>query len=123
MRDFVWEIDAELLSVLEHQKAMFPMNDRPILTISRIGRRTMRFTCDRDMVLGRTSTSAVPLPDEQRGVSRQHARIGQDPAGVWQIEDLKSRNGTFLNGNPVERAQLHHGDVICAPSQNLNQSL
>ncbi len=38
-------------------------------------------------------------------VSRRHARIWVD-GGVWQIEDLGSRNGTRLNGELIARSAL-----------------
>ena len=62
-----------------------------------------------DILLGRHSQADVrlPLPD----VSRRHCRFlfGE---GVWQIIDLNSLNGVFLNGEPVRQATLHQGDLI-----------
>jgi predicted component of type VI protein secretion system len=43
--------------------------------------------------------------------SRRHARIVVE-AGVVEIEDLKSSNGTLLNGNPVTRRVLRDGDTV-----------
>lgn len=62
-----------------------------------------------EAVVGREPGMAVSVPME--GVSRQHARILWDGKFYW-IEDLKSTNGTFLNGQPVEREKLRHLDVI-----------
>ncbi|HTE52039.1 MAG TPA: GGDEF domain-containing protein [Kofleriaceae bacterium] len=62
-----------------------------------------------DMVLGRGSGSDVRLVDE--GISRFHCRIRADGEELV-VEDLQSRNGTFLNGNPVERGKLEDGDKI-----------
>jgi DNA-binding NtrC family response regulator len=47
----------------------------------------------------------------QTAVSRQHARIWHD-RGSWRIEDLGSRNGTYLDGRRVDRAELRHGAAI-----------
>jgi pSer/pThr/pTyr-binding forkhead associated (FHA) protein len=44
-------------------------------------------------------------------VSRQHARIHWDGSVYW-LEDLKSTNGTLLNGQRLLRERLHHLDVI-----------
>jgi hypothetical protein len=46
-------------------------------------------------------------------VSRRHARIVQRDWASW-IEDLGSRNGTFVNGRPVGAtpARLEDGDMI-----------
>ncbi len=43
--------------------------------------------------------------------SRRHLAIRRAGVG-WQIEDLGSRNGTLVNGDRVERAELAHGDLI-----------
>ena len=62
-----------------------------------------------DMLIGRHSLADVrlPLPD----VSRRHCRFlfGQ---GYWQIIDLNSLNGVFLNGEPIRQATVRNGDLI-----------
>jgi len=52
---------------------------------------------------------AVELPD--LWVSSRHARLNR-VLGAWGIEDCKSRNGTLVNGIPVERSPLADGDLI-----------
>jgi pSer/pThr/pTyr-binding forkhead associated (FHA) protein len=62
-----------------------------------------------DMVVGRHTEADVrlPLPD----VSRRHCRcFFQD--GVWQVMDLNSLNGVYVNGEKVKLASLHHHDRI-----------
>ena len=46
-------------------------------------------------------------------VSRRHAEVHYID-GKYQIRDLGSKNGTFLNGSPVDNSGrwLHHGDRI-----------
>lgn len=44
-------------------------------------------------------------------VSRQHARLRRC-AARWELADLESKNGTLVNGLPVERATLVDGDLI-----------
>jgi pSer/pThr/pTyr-binding forkhead associated (FHA) protein len=60
-------------------------------------------------VLGRHSGADVrlPLPD----VSRRHCRFDCED-GRWQVFDLDSLNGVFLNGEPVRQAELHDHDVM-----------
>jgi ABC transport system ATP-binding/permease protein len=55
------------------------------------------------VVLGRDPTCDVVLEDLL--VSRAHARVVRGPGG-WTVEDLGSRNGTFVDGARVERAEL-----------------
>ena len=63
-----------------------------------------------DTVLGRGQHAAVKLIDD--GVSRRHARIVQDARGDVLVEDLGSANGTFVNGERVERRSLKDGDKV-----------
>ena len=61
-------------------------------------------------VLGRDPDASVFINDVS--VSRRHARVSVHH-GVAVIEDLQSRNGTFLNGRRLDAAtELHDGDLI-----------
>lgn len=65
------------------------------------------------VVLGRASTCDVVFADNVE-VSRQHARIEKVKDG-WCITDLKSRNSTRVNDEPLtplEPRQLHDKDTI-----------
>lgn len=63
-----------------------------------------------EYIIGRRSDCQIFVPDMR--VSRQHARLWQD-GEAWQIEDLGSNNGTFVNGNKVQIAtQIRHDDEI-----------
>lgn len=59
--------------------------------------------------VGRTTSSELQLDDG--GVSRQHAKITWN-GRVHVLEDLESRNGTFLRGERVRRSELADGDLI-----------
>jgi serine phosphatase RsbU (regulator of sigma subunit) len=62
------------------------------------------------VVLGRSSKADVVLAD--RFLSRLHARLFVRD-GAWFVEDLGSRNTTFLNDRPVSGAvPVRPGDVI-----------
>ncbi len=61
------------------------------------------------MIIGRHSTNDIPLPD--RTVSKRHAVIGR-VRGQAVVKDLDSRNGTFVNGQKVEKAILSCGDIL-----------
>ncbi|MDP7274618.1 MAG: SpoIIE family protein phosphatase, partial [Planctomycetaceae bacterium] len=61
-------------------------------------------------VFGRHPSSQVVLDNE--AVSRHHAQILQSH-GHFFLEDLKSRNGTLVNGRPVDQpTELHENDSI-----------
>ena len=60
--------------------------------------------------VGRDKAADVALRDPE--VSRRHARF-QSEQGVAYLDDLKSRNGTFLNGRRVTEAiEIREGDEI-----------
>jgi two-component system, NtrC family, response regulator HydG len=61
--------------------------------------------------VGRDSINDLCLPD--RAVSRRHFCISETDAG-FHLVDLDSHNGTFVNGIPVRRKLLGHGDTIRA---------
>jgi DNA-binding NtrC family response regulator len=46
-----------------------------------------------------------------RSMSSTHARLLREADG-WVLEDARSTNGSFVNGQRVERASLQEGDVI-----------
>ena len=59
--------------------------------------------------IGRDASNTIAPPDS--AVSRKHCVIdwAHDQA---QVTDLESHNGTFVNGIPVSRRALAHGDVL-----------
>jgi hypothetical protein len=78
--------------------------------------------------------SVVELPEDEQLFTQQQVFIGRDPScecmiphetvssrhsrifyeqGQWWLEDMESRNGTFLNQNPVDTATvLTSGDEV-----------
>lgn len=61
-------------------------------------------------LIGRGSSVNLQLSDD--GVSRQHAKIAVHDDGVVNLLDLRSTNGTFLNGDPIDVAVVRPGDRI-----------
>ncbi len=69
-----------------------------------------KFKIDGDVVLGRAIDSTVVL--EEPEVSRSHLRITRSHVGAYIIEDMGSRNGTLVNGVPIQKQFLAFGDKI-----------
>lgn len=69
-----------------------------------------RWKIKTELLMGRESDCDILIPLRQ--VSRHHARISSGPAGVM-VEDLNSKNGTYLNGRRVEEpTPLKDGDEV-----------
>jgi Nif-specific regulatory protein len=64
---------------------------------------------DDKVTVGRDSTNTVQIGDAT--VSKKHCTI-EVRDGEFELVDLESHNGTFVNGIPVKRRSLLHGDVI-----------
>lgn len=61
-------------------------------------------------VIGRSDACAVVV--HASGVSRQHARLTVSDESMV-LEDLQSKNGTFVNGKRIaQKIALHDGDEI-----------
>ncbi|HEY6049712.1 MAG TPA: FHA domain-containing protein, partial [Thermoanaerobaculia bacterium] len=61
------------------------------------GMAAQKFLLDRPVTtIGRSSMNDLPISDKM--LSRQHTRILRDGNGGLSIEDMGSRNGTFVNG-------------------------
>ena len=67
-----------------------------------------RFT-DLKLTVGRDNSNTVQIGDAT--VSKKHCII-QAVDDEFELVDLESHNGTFVNGIPVKRRPLAHGDVI-----------
>ena len=65
---------------------------------------------ERPVVVGRDAAADVVLDDER--VSRQHARITPQAGGAV-VEDLDSRNGTFVNREEI------HSPVTALPGDDV----
>ncbi len=60
--------------------------------------------------IGRDQKATFRIVDE--GISRIHCRVRQLPMGKLFVEDLRSTNGTFVNGERIETQALADGDKI-----------
>lgn len=87
------------------------MDDRPVLVVSEGELAGQRWVvADDELVVGRGSDSDIVLPERQ--VSRHHLKIHYRDSG-YLLEDLDSKNGTFLNGQQVRgTVPLQDGDEI-----------
>jgi len=71
--------------------------------------RPLRLRSDRAVTVGRVKENDICIPSQM--VSRHHGKFTFEK-GVWIYTDLKSSNGSRVNGKRVERVGLQSGDVV-----------
>jgi ABC-type multidrug transport system ATPase subunit/pSer/pThr/pTyr-binding forkhead associated (FHA) protein len=64
----------------------------------------------RVMKIGRARENELVVSDLQ--VSRYHAEFRAHPDGRYEIVDLGSHNGTYVNGQPIQRHLLGPNDIV-----------
>ncbi len=85
-------------------------SESPILIAQNGPLSGQRFGIKKEIYVGRDPDCDIVVPDRQ--VSRVHAKFSIDGKRVL-VEDLRSKNGTFLNGNVLESPMvLEDGDTI-----------
>ena len=91
------------------------------LTLTTRGKQTRHLLpIDRSTTIGRESSCQIPLDSTTyRGISQRHVKIrplmsrATDGSPLWQVCDLKSTNGTHINGQRLQGCQtLKLGDRI-----------
>ena len=86
--------------------------DKPVLIIHEGEKAGQRWTIrENELIIGRGGECDLVLPERQ--VSREHIRIFRADDGYY-LEDLDSKNGTWVNGKQVKAATvpLRDGDEI-----------
>ncbi len=85
--------------------------ERPVLTVEEGEHLGLRVVVDSDsFIIGRGEECNLVLND--RAISRQHARLYRE-GGAYYVEDLASKNGTWLNGEALTQPHvLSDGDKI-----------
>ena len=94
-----------------YQQAQPPQPVAPDLLPSVDRRPTSRMPLPaKAMRIGRVPDNDLVLSD--LNVSRHHAELRKSPTGDYEIVDLDSHNGTFVNGQRVSRQILTEQDLV-----------
>lgn len=81
-----------------------------LMSISGFPKEIVRVVKDGPLILGRDPTNQLEVGDP--AVSRKHCSVSEVSADVFEVTDLDSHNGTFVNGARVSRQIIQHGDRI-----------
>ncbi len=60
--------------------------------------------------IGRSKDNELNLDDTS--ISRRHAEIHRNSNGSFDIIDMNSMNGVYINNEKVGKAELHEGDIL-----------
>jgi pSer/pThr/pTyr-binding forkhead associated (FHA) protein len=110
--DFITEQDAAATVDAEGQLLGVegPPQGSALLLVKRGPNAGARFSLDRPtMTAGRHPDSDIFLDDAT--VSRRHAQL-RCVSGEFQVVDIGSLNGTYVNREPVDSAVLANGDLV-----------
>ena len=80
-----------------------------IISIDGVVLREVELTQERT-TLGRRPYNDIVI--DHLTISGEHALLHLNSSGAVELEDLKSTNGSHVNGQPVQRQQLAHGDTL-----------
>ncbi len=81
------------------------------LRLSLMGRPVRNYTFDKTVIsIGRDPGADIFV--DNPGVSRDHFRLERLDSGEYQVVDLGSANGTFLNDQMVNSAHVGNNDVV-----------
>ena len=100
----------------EPEKTMRPGVSVPPLPVRLVcSAAGIRLGLGNGAVIGRRKGDYVSAFASQGYVSGTHARLQKSASGQWEIVDLDSTNGTFVNGNrlsPNVPAVFSIGDIV-----------
>jgi two-component system response regulator HydG len=81
-----------------------------LISISGFPKEIVRVVKDGPLILGRDPSNQLEVGDP--AVSRKHCSVSEVSTDVFEIADLDSHNGTFVNGARMSRQTIQHGDRI-----------
>jgi two-component system cell cycle response regulator len=87
-----------------------PVCDRGTLTMVNGAEAGSVFRLGASTVVGRSPECEVHI--DHVGISRRHARILREAETDYVVQDLGSRNGTTVRGQPITSTRLADGDRI-----------
>lgn len=81
------------------------------------GKTTRVLIKESSIKLGRAPDAGCRI--DSKDVSRYHAEMTLNDLGQWSIRDLKSRNGTILNGRVLNGNEANEGWMLMEPGDRI----
>lgn len=100
----------------DNRKIQIPKGDQTLVTSSikgyaeKFDNQTGRIRLQQRIRIGRDASNDWHVDDLT--VSRFHAEVVQNDKSGFDLVDLRSANGTFINGESVKRREIEIGDLI-----------
>lgn len=94
------------------QRRVHRSRRRGYVVVHRAGAGPARVEMDRPVLSFGRDADECDIVLEGAGVSRRHALIERSKSGYFTLVDCKSRNGTFVDGQPVTTMNLVDGDTF-----------
>ncbi|MCA8912980.1 MAG: sigma 54-interacting transcriptional regulator [Planctomycetes bacterium] len=82
----------------------------PFLVVEEKGNTNHYQLTGSEVSIGRAPDNTIMLTDEK--ASRHHCVLEQQSDKSWQLRDLKSRNGTYMRGEPVLETPIEYGETF-----------
>ena len=109
LEELKWVPFAERSNRKKNKQTKLPVRS-PQLVLVREGTVIQKYKIHGDrLVIGRDADNDIPVASEF--ISRHHVQISYYNDAYW-VSDLKSTNGTYVNGKRVQKHQLTDKDVI-----------
>jgi transcriptional regulator with GAF, ATPase, and Fis domain len=86
------------------------LSNARLLAITGFPKEAVTIGKDGPLILGRDVSNQMVVTDP--AVSRKHCSVSEISSGIFEIADLDSHYGTFVNETQVTRQSLQHGDRI-----------
>jgi len=103
--------DTKLITDIEPQEAL------PARLVVNFGKNNSQsFALTDKVIIGRSEAADIQLDDNF--ISFNHARVYKQ-GSAYLVQDLKSTNGTLLNGKRIKKEALNNGDEITIGKINL----
>lgn len=103
--DYYLHVKSDTAAAAEEDRVFCKLHGRNLSVADQVFKITRSVN-----LVGRGKDCTITIIDPS--VSRIHSKLTVERSGALTLEDLKSSNGTFINGERIEVATLNHRDLL-----------